>query len=151
MHTYCNAVAENYKLPVNMIDDLWKDLIDNSTENNKSKEQINYGIIICLLKKRLNRWFNLDETVMGGNRPEFDLFVSEKNILTKERDQIKNIDFGLSDVRKFPLNTKDNLIFSMILFDNCDENRKPELAHRIMIKSKELSVPVVNPEIRKYE
>lgn len=151
MHTYCNSVAENYKLPVEIIDKLWKELIDNSTENNKLKEEINYGIIVCLMKKRLNRWFNLDELVMSGNRPEFDLFVSEKNVLTKERDQIKNIEFGLTDVRKFPLNTKDNLISSMILFDNCDDNRKPELAHRIMIKAKEFSISVDNTEIRKYE
>lgn len=147
-HSYLSSLNQKYNIPMNVLETLWKEVIDNSTEKNKPDK--NYGLIVNLFKKKLNRQFNLNESIMTNDRPAFDLFVSEKNILTMERDQIKNVEFGLSDVRKFPLNNKENVILSAALFENCDEERKPELAHRIMKTARELSISVLNEEIRKY-
>ena len=47
------------------------------------------------------------------------------SVLTKkDRDNLKDSDFGLPDIRRFPMNDENHVKAAISMFNNCPKNRK---------------------------
>lgn len=73
------------------------------------------------------------------------------SVLNKEkRDNLKDSDFGLPDIRRFPLNDENHVRSAITMFNNCPNNRKKELAGRILRKCKLYGIKI-NKESKIYD
>lgn len=75
--------------------------------------------------------FYINESHLIPYRDE-DNEVLLESLTKKERDSIPENEFGLPEERKFPLDTPEHVKSAIHLFGHCPEDKKHELAKRIM-------------------
>lgn len=82
------------------------------------------------------------------------IIFSEAKLSAKERNQLDDSEFGIPELRKYPLTDKTHVLLAIKFFGKADEKYKPELARRIFAKMKEYNIPESsigeNNELRKY-
>ena len=75
----------------------------------------------------------------------------DESISAKERKEIPESEFGLPDERKYPLDTPEHVRSAIKLFGHCEEDKKHELAVRIMKAAKKFNIEVKeDTEVYKY-
>lgn len=67
-------------------------------------------------------------------------YLEERKLYTKERSELKDSDFGLPKVRKYPLIDKERIKKAIQFFKYCPPENKKELAKNIVKKVKELKL-----------
>jgi len=74
---------------------------------------------------------------------------------TKERKQLRSSDFGIPESKEFPMPDAVHVHSAEAYFRYAPEDKKPMLAHRIMMKAKKFGVDVesetIKEEARKYK
>ena len=111
-------------------------------------------------------WYNKTKVVMDAVRNVLkelvkqtkkqdivdDTHITEAALNTKQRNKLKDSDFGLPKERKFPIHDRAHVKSALRFFSDCPENKKPELAKRILSKAKEFGVEISpNNPILKYK
>ena len=77
--------------------------------------------------------------------------LNEKALTSKERKSIKSEQFGLPDLRKFPIHDKMHVVKAIQYFHKCPKNRRKELAIAIRNKAIEYNVHIGEDSlIKKY-
>lgn len=69
-------------------------------------------------------------------------YYNEANLSTKERNKLKDSDFGIPETRQYPLIDKSHVISAIRFFNKCDQKYKKELANRIKKKAKEFGIEI---------
>ncbi|MDR2010166.1 MAG: hypothetical protein LBQ22_06770 [Bacteroidales bacterium] len=74
---------------------------------------------------------------------------------TAERKKLKDSDFGIPESREFPMPDAVHVHAAEAYFRYAPEEKKPLLAHRILMKAKEFGVDIESPTIiewaKKYD
>lgn len=82
------------------------------------------------------------------------LTFNEGKLSAKERNTLKDEDFGIPELRKYPLHDKAHVISAQKLFRHCPPKYKAQLAKRIFAKMDYYGIPKdsigENNELRKY-
>ena len=68
--------------------------------------------------------------------------LRESNLSSKERNELKDSQFGLPEDRKYPLNDADHVRSAIKLFGHCEESKKTQLAKRINAAAKKYGVEI---------
>lgn len=68
--------------------------------------------------------------------------VTEGKISQEDRDKLKPSDFGIPELRKYPLIDKSHVLMAIRYFDKAPEEYKEELAHNIYSKSKKFKMNI---------
>lgn len=77
--------------------------------------------------------------------------IGEKALTSKERNNLKDSDFGIPELRKFPLTDKEHVQSALRYFNTADNKYKKELARRINSKAKEFGIEIGDDNnIRQY-
>ena len=75
--------------------------------------------------------FYINESHLVPYRDEENEVLLE-SLTKKERDSIPEDEFGLPEERKFPLDSPEHIKSAIHLFGHCPEDKKHELAKRIL-------------------
>ena len=68
-------------------------------------------------------------------------------LTTEERQELKDSDFGIPEIREFPMPDAVHVRAAEAYFRYAPEDRKPELAHRILLKARKYGVQVQSTTI----
>lgn len=68
--------------------------------------------------------------------------VTEGKLSQEDRDKLKPSDFGIPELRKYPLIDKSHVLMAIRYFDKAPEEYKEELAHNIYSKSKKFKMNI---------
>jgi len=68
----------------------------------------------------------------------------------KERKELKNSDFGLPENREYPMPDAIHVHAAEAYFRYAPENKKPLLAHRILLKAKKFGVDIHSETIQNW-
>lgn len=71
-------------------------------------------------------------------------------ITTEERKELDDSDFGIPETREFPIPDPVHVRAAEAYFRYASEDKKPLLAHRILMKAKEFGVDVESPTILEW-
>ena len=72
--------------------------------------------------------------------------IQEKALSSKDRKELKDSDYGVPELRKYPLTDKQHVSSAITYFDKCEKKYQPELAKNIIKKIKEYDMhPKVSP------
>jgi rubrerythrin len=66
--------------------------------------------------------------------------ISEATLTSEERNRLKDTDFGIPELRKYPLNDEVHVIQAIRFFKDAPEKYRKELAERIVSKAKEYNM-----------
>lgn len=69
---------------------------------------------------------------------------------SEERKELKSSDFGIPESREFPMPDAQHVHAAESYFRYADENKKPLLAHRILMKAKKFGVDVESKTVKEY-
>lgn len=72
---------------------------------------------------------------------------SSDKLTTEERKELPSSDFGIPETREFPMPDAVHVRAAEAYFRYAPEDKKPELAYRIMVKAREFGVDVESPTI----
>lgn len=109
-------------------------------KDRKIKKTINSDANIGVLN------FDWDWIVKPGVFEESNLLISneefftESKLSTKERNDLKDSEFGIPEERSYPLNDADHVKQAVKMFKHAPDKYKKELAHRIIRKAKEFKL-----------
>ena len=70
----------------------------------------------------------------------YDNIFQESKISTKQRDSLKDSDFGIPDKREYPLTDEEHVRKAVQMFSYADESDRHELAERIVLKAKKFGM-----------
>ena len=73
-----------------------------------------------------------------------DLCIQEEAITTKERNKLDDSEFGIPELRKYPLTDKQHVLQAVRYFNKAPDKYKEELAKRIIKRAKELDMDYSN-------
>ena len=82
---------------------------------------------------------------MGFYKEILDV-IQENKLSAKERKELSDSDYGVPELRKYPLTDKQHVSSAITYFDKCDKKYQPELARNIIKKIKEYDM---EPEVSK--
>lgn len=68
--------------------------------------------------------------------------VTEGKLSQEDRDKLKPSDFGIPELRKYPLIDKSHVLMAIRYFDKAPEEYKEKLAHNIYSKSKKFKMNI---------
>lgn len=68
----------------------------------------------------------------------------------KERGELKDSDFGIPETREYPMPDAAHVRAAEAYFRYAPEEKKPELAHRILLKAREFGVNVKSETIHAW-
>ncbi len=71
-------------------------------------------------------------------------------LTTEERKELKDSDFGIPETREFPMNDAAHVHAAEAYFRYAPENKKAELARRILMKAKKFGVEVNSPTVNEW-
>lgn len=80
---------------------------------------------------------------------EFEHFFCEAKLSTKARKKLDDSEFGIPELRKYPLTDKKHVLQAVRFFNKAEEKYKPELARRIVKRAKELDMEWENWDVLK--
>lgn len=81
----------------------------------------------------------------------YDNIFQESKISAKQRDSLKDSDFGIPDKREYPLTDEEHVRKAVQMFSYADESDRHELAERIVLKAKKFGMNLENwLGIRRY-
>lgn len=69
---------------------------------------------------------------------------------TEERNDLKDSDFGIPETREFPMPDAAHVRAAESYFRYAPEDKKKELAHRILLKARKYGVTVKSETILKW-
>jgi len=69
---------------------------------------------------------------------------------TEERKKLSDSDFGIPESREFPMPDAVHVHAAEAYFRYADEDKKPLLAHRILLKAKKFGVDVESETIKEW-
>lgn len=82
------------------------------------------------------------------------LIFTEDKLSSKERNQLNDEEFGIPELRKYPLNNKTHIVSAVKFFNYCKPKYEKELARRIIAKMEYYNIPKEtvgkNNRLRKY-
>lgn len=96
-----------------------------------SNSQLYYKLKKEYAKEREDSEQNVEESV-----------VNEDSLSTKERDELPDSAFGISSMRKYPLNDADHVKSAIKLFGHCPKGHEKELANKIRSAMKKYDIPI---------
>lgn len=70
----------------------------------------------------------------------YDNIFQESKISAKQRDSLKDSDFGIPDKREYPLTDEEHVRKAVQMFSYADESDRHELAERIVLKAKKFGM-----------
>lgn len=77
--------------------------------------------------------------------------VINESLTKRERDSIPTAKFGIPDEQKYPLDTEEHIRSAIKLFGHAEEDKKHELARRILSAAKKYNIEIKdNTEVYKY-
>ena len=83
---------------------------------------------------------------MGFYREILDA-IQEKALSSKDRNKLEDSDYGVPELRKYPLTDKRHVSLAITYFDKCEKKYQPTLAKNIIRKIKEYDMhPKVSPD-----
>lgn len=68
----------------------------------------------------------------------------------EERKELRSSDFGIPETREFPMPDAVHVHSAEVYFRYAPEDKKPLLAHRILMKAKKFDVDVKSETIQEY-
>lgn len=71
---------------------------------------------------------------------EFNHFFGEAKLTTEKRNDLDDSQFGIPELRKYPLYDKQHVLSAVTYFGKAEAKYKPELARRIVKRAKELNI-----------
>ena len=88
--------------------------------------------------------------VIAATREMIKKTFIESNLSSKERNALKDSDFGLPEKRKYPMPDESHVKAAIRMFNHCDPADEAELAKRIKSKMKKYGIPTdtVGPKNR---
>ena len=66
--------------------------------------------------------------------------ITESTLKTKDRNRLDDSEFGLPELRKYPLNDREHVLAAIRFFNRCPYGYEEELAKRIKRKMKEFKI-----------
>ena len=66
--------------------------------------------------------------------------ITESTLKTKDRNRLDDSEFGLPELRKYPLNDREHVLAAIRFFNRCPYGYEEELARRIKRKMKEFKI-----------
>lgn len=71
---------------------------------------------------------------------EFNHFFGEAKLTTEKRNDLDDSEFGIPELRKYPLYDKQHVLSAVTYFGKAEARYKPELARRIVKRAKDLNI-----------
>lgn len=82
------------------------------------------------------------------------LIFTEDKLSSKERNSLEDTEFGIPELRKYPLNDKTHVLSAIRFFNHCPPKYEKQLAMRIIKKMEYYNIPKEsigkNNRLRKY-
>jgi hypothetical protein len=75
----------------------------------------------------------------------------ERALTAKEKAKLPSSEFGIPELRKYPLNDAEHVRSAIQLFGHCPEKYKKSLAKKIIAKAEEYNIKIESEEILKYK
>lgn len=75
---------------------------------------------------------------------------SSEKLTTEERKELSSSDFGIPEAREFPMPDAAHVRAAEAYFRYAPEDKKPLLAHRILLKAKKFGVDVESSVIHSW-
>ena len=100
-----------------------------------------------LLLSRTLQNMNKDNSSLAGRsqiRQESVEFIDETKLTAQERNKLPDSEFGIPELRKFPLIDKQHVLSAIRYFDSCEAKYKVELAKNIADRAKKFNVDISN-------
>lgn len=66
--------------------------------------------------------------------------IFDEAMTTEERNRLKDLDFGIPDKRKYPLNDESHIRSAIKMFNYCEKDDEKELAKNIIKKMKDFNI-----------
>lgn len=82
---------------------------------------------------------------MGFYQETLDI-IQEKTLSSKDRKELSDSDYGIPELRKYPLTDKKHVSAAITYFNKCEKKYQPELARNIIKKIKQYDM---HPEVSK--
>jgi hypothetical protein len=121
-----------------------KDLINSPMTINRQRFQSYYleRDVSYFMSGKLKK-ADLEESYVR-ELPDQEIYQSLLEITAKEREQLKDSDFGIPSKRKYPLTTQDQIRDAIRYFDYCKKEDEKELAENInkALKKNKMSVTI---------
>lgn len=76
--------------------------------------------------------------------------IHSDRLNAEERKELKDSDFGIPETREFPMPDAVHVRAAEAYFRYAPEDKKPELAHRILLKAKKFGVEVKSGTILEW-
>lgn len=76
--------------------------------------------------------------------------IHSGKLSAEERKELKDSDFGIPEIREFPMPDAAHVRAAEAYFRYAPEDKKKELAHRILLKAEELGVHISSSVIREW-
>ena len=76
--------------------------------------------------------------------------IHSGKLSAEERKELKDSDFGIPETREFPMPDAAHVRAAEAYFRYAPEDKKKELAHRILLKAEELGVHISSSVIREW-
>ena len=73
-------------------------------------------------------------------RVEKESTITEATLKAKDRNKLEDSEFGLPELRKYPLNDREHVLAAIRFFNRCPYGYEEELAKRIKRKMKEFKI-----------
>ena len=80
---------------------------------------------------------------------EFAHFFTEAKLSSKQRNKLDDSQFGIPELRKYPLTDEKHVLQAVRFFNKAEEKYKPRLARRIVKRAKELDMEWENWDVLK--
>ena len=102
------------------------------------------------IEKNITYFINQEAKIVSDDLE----YINEAKLTSKERNSLKDSQFGVSHNRSFPLNDEAHVKAAIRMFNHVDRTHEKELASRILSKMKQygLSTDMIgeNNKLRKY-
>lgn len=79
-----------------------------------------------------------------NNLSEFNHFFQETPITSNQRDKLNDSDFGIPELRKYPLHDKSHVEAAVKMFPHAPLKYRKSLAKRILSKANEYGIDTSN-------
>lgn len=85
-----------------------------------------------------------EEDVKSGKNASYNLYLDPSNAVESALKTFERTDFGLPDIKKYPMPDEKHVLLAIQYFNYVNEDREKELADNILRRMKELNIKCVN-------
>ena len=126
---------------------LTESIVKDFNEFNKTSEQLKNSAFVEGEMRKLKDSMNNSgggEAKQEGTVLPYDNYFTYLSEASKSRSKLSSSEFGLKEVRKYPLDSKKHVLSAVKFFNHVDPDSEEELANNIISKAKKFKLDLSN-------